>query len=92
VGAPGPGRSDRGQPFGEDAAYAVAIVAEPLAHAERSPHAIVRPGQISKSALVVAMDARCRGGAHRTMCPGLGRAHGEGDLAQGVIEYTRLKA
>lgn len=33
-GAPGPGRSDRGQPFREDAAPAVAIVAEPLAHAE----------------------------------------------------------
>ena len=30
--APGPGGGDRGQPFGEDAASAVAIAAKPLAH------------------------------------------------------------
>jgi hypothetical protein len=32
--APSPGRRDRGQPFGEDATRAVAIAAEPLAHAK----------------------------------------------------------
>jgi hypothetical protein len=32
--APGPGRRDRGQPFREDAAHTVTIVAEPLVHAE----------------------------------------------------------
>jgi hypothetical protein len=90
--APGPGRSDRGEPFSEDAARAVAITAEPLAHAELQPHMIVCPGQIGEDPFVVAVDARRQSRAHRTGCIGLGRAHDESDLARGVIERTCFEA
>ena len=91
-GAPGPGRSDSGQPFGEDAAWAVAIAAEPFAYAELQAHMILRPGQISQGAFVPAVDMLGRRIAQRTGDGGLRRAHPQGDLRRGVIDMTRLEA
>ena len=90
--APGPGGGHGGQPFGEDAASAVAIAAKPLADAQLEAHAIRRPGQVGQGALVVTVDAPRWGGAQRTGRGGLRRAHAQGDLRRGVIDLTRLEA
>jgi hypothetical protein len=90
--APGPGSGHRGQPFGEDAALAVAIAAEPLADTQLEAYAILRPGQISQGAFVVAVDTPRRESAERTGHAGLHRAHAQGDLCRGVIDGTRLEA
>jgi hypothetical protein len=85
-GAPGPGRGDSGQPFGKDAARAVAIAAELLAHAELQTYTIMRPGQVGEGTSVVTMDAPRWRGTERTRCRGLERAHGEGELGGGLID------
>ncbi len=86
-----PGGRNGGQAFGEDAARAGAVAAAPFAHAQLKAHTILRPGQIGQRALVVTMDAPGRGGAQRTGCAGLGRAHAQGDLGRGSIDLARLQ-
>jgi hypothetical protein len=91
-GAPGPGRSDSGQPFGEDAAVTGAIAAKPLADTELEAHPILRPGQVRQGARVITMDAPCWGGAQRTGRAGLRRLHAQGDLRRGVVHLAGLEA
>jgi len=91
-GAPRPGGRDGGQPFGEDAAWAGAIAAKPLAHTQLEAHPILRPGQVRQGAPIVTMDAPRRGGAQRTGGAGLRRLHAQGHLRRGVVDVTRLEA
>jgi hypothetical protein len=90
--APGPGSRHGRQPFGEDAATAAGIAAKPFADPQLEVHTVLRPGQISQSAFIVTVDMMRRGGAQRTRCRSLGRAHAQGDLGRGVINRPRLKA
>ncbi len=75
VGAPGPGGGHGGQPFGEDAAAAVAITSKPLADAQLESHVVIRPRQISEGAFVTAVDAARRYRAKWTRHTGLRRVH-----------------
>jgi len=86
-----PGDRNGGQAFGEDAARAGAVAAEPFAHAQLKAHTVLRPGQVRQGPFVVTMDAPGRGGAQRTGCAGLGCAHTQGDLGRGSIDLARLQ-
>ena len=89
-GTPGPGRSHGGQPFGTDAARAVAIAAEPLVHAELHTYLIVRPGQVGEGALIMTVDTPRWCGAEWTWHTGLRRGHEQGDLRRSGIDVTRV--
>jgi hypothetical protein len=90
-GAARPGDCHHGEAFGEDAAAAVAIAAEPLAHAELEAHTIVRPGQVGEGALVVAVDTPGGGSAERTGHTGLRRSHPQGDQRRGSIDIPSVE-
>ena len=90
--APRPGGNEGGQPFGEDAAAAAAIATKPLANTQLKAHAILCPGQIRQGALIVTVDTLRWGGAQRTRCHHLGRAHAQRDLGRSVIDRPRLEA
>ena len=90
--APRPRGADRRQPFGKEAAAAVAIAAKPLADAQLEAHAVLRPGQISQRTLIGTVDTLRWHGAQRTGYRGLGRVDPQGDLCRGVIDLTCLEA
>ena len=90
--SPGPGSRHGRQPFGADAATAAGIAAQPCADPQLEVHTGLRPQQISQRALIVTVDMMRRGGAQRTRCRSLGRAHAQGELCRGVINRPRLKA
>ena len=89
---PGPGGGHGGQPFGEDTAAAVAIAAEPPADVQLQAHTIRRPGEVGEGAFVMTVDTLRCGGAQRTGHTGLYRAHTQGDLRRGGIDFARCEA
>jgi len=91
-GPPGPGRRHGGQPFGTEAARAVAIAAAPLVHAELQTHLIGRPGQVGAGAFVRTGEPPRRGGTQRTRGQRRHRAHAPGERCGGGVDMTRVKA
>ena len=86
-----PGGRNGGQAFGEDAARAGAVAAQPCAHAQLKAHTVLRPGQVRQGPFVVTLDALGRGGAQRTGGAGLGRAHAQDDLGRRSSDLARLQ-
>ena len=91
AGASSPGGRPRGQAFGTDAATAGAIAAQPLAHAEREAHAILRPGQVGEGALIRTVDTPRWCGAEWTGHTGLRRGHAQRALRRSGIDVTRVE-
>jgi hypothetical protein len=85
---PRPGGGHGGQAFGEDAAMAVTIAAEPRADVQRETHAVRRPLQIGEGPCVTAVETPRRCGAQGTGHAGLRRAHPQGNLRRGGVDVT----
>jgi|RhiMetdeSRZDD1v2_1073273.scaffolds.fasta_scaffold199398_2 hypothetical protein len=90
-GTSGPRSRHRGQPFGEDTAPAVGVLAKPFPHPELSAYAIISPGEVGEGTPVRTVNTPRRDGTERTRRRCLSRVHRESNLACRLIDLTGVE-